>query len=55
MRLTAPQMADRIDAKGRIEYGEGAADAGEQETPQAANPTVMQKADHKRESEPRED
>ena len=40
-------MADRIDAEGRIKYGEGTADAGEQETPQAANPTVMEKADHK--------
>ena len=52
MRLTAPQMADRIDAKGRIKYGESTADPGEQETPQTANPTVMEKADHKRESEP---
>ena len=51
MGLTAPQMADRIDAKGRIEYGEGAADAGEQETPQAADPTIMEEANHKRESE----
>jgi|InoplaCoPM_1038560.scaffolds.fasta_scaffold04898_1 hypothetical protein len=45
-------MADRIDAEGRIKYGEGTADTSEQETPQAANPTVMEKADHKRESEP---
>jgi len=46
--LATPEMADRIDAKCRIEYGKCAADAGKQEAAQAADPAIMEKPHHER-------
>lgn len=47
MGLTAPEVADGIDAKGGVQDGEGSSHAGKQKTPDAADQSVRHKADHK--------
>ena len=48
MGLTAPDMADGIDAKGGVQDREGSPHAGEQKAPDAADQSVRNEADHKR-------
>ena len=49
MRLASPEMADRVDAKGRIQYGKCPPNAGQHEAADTAGPPAVEKAHHERE------
>src|SRR5689334_18429568 len=55
MGLTTPQMADRIDAEGRIEDPKRPAHTREQEAPDSSHPAIGQKPHEKRQREATQD
>lgn len=48
VRLIAPDVADGVDAEGRVQDGKGSADAGQQKTPYAPRHAIGEIADDER-------